>query len=87
MVAMTRLNGHMLLINADLIKLVEATPDTTLTLVTGEKLVVLERCEEVLEYTRAWRASLLRAAWPTADAALLSSAANRTAADHHEENL
>ncbi|GAA3768582.1 flagellar FlbD family protein [Terriglobus aquaticus] len=80
MVEMTRLNGHALLVNADLIKHVEAIPDTTLTLITGEKLVVLETCGEVLARTLAWRASLLRGAWPTADSALLAHTAFQAAA-------
>jgi flagellar protein FlbD len=80
MVEMTRLNGHPFLVNADLIKHVEAIPDTTLTLVTGEKMVVLESCGEVLARTLTWRASLLREAWPTADTALLAHRAVRSAA-------
>ncbi len=80
MVEMTRLNGHSFLVNADLIKHVEAIPDTTLTLVTGEKLVVLESCNEVLKRTLAWRAAMLREAWPDADAALLAHGAHRIAA-------
>ena len=84
MVEMTRLNGHAFLVNADLIKHVEATPDTTMTLVTGEKLVVLESCEQVLMRTLAWRASLLRAAWPSADAALLAHSAHHSSSAHDE---
>ncbi|WP_419807149.1 flagellar FlbD family protein [Terriglobus sp.] len=79
---MTRLNGHPFLVNADLIKHVEAIPDTTLTLVTGEKLVVLETCGAVLARTLAWRASLLREAWPTADLALLAHGAHANAVAH-----
>ena len=79
MVEMTRLNGHTFLINADLIKHVEAIPDTTLTLVTGEKLVVLETCGEVLTRTLAWRAFVLREAWPSADVALLAHSAHKNA--------
>lgn len=81
MVEMTRLNGHTFLVNADLIKHAEAIPDTTLTLVTGEKLVVLESCSEVLARTLAWRASMLRTAWPTADTALLACRAYPIAAE------
>ena len=80
MVEMTRLNGHPFLVNADLIKHVEAIPDTTLTLVTGDKLVVLESCQEVLIRTLVWRASLLNKAWPTAEAALLAHGAHAHAA-------
>ena len=83
MVELTRLNGHNLVVNADLIKHVEQIPDTTLTLVTGEKLVVLESCNEVLERTRVWRASLLREAWPTAETALLARDAHACAQVHN----
>ena len=69
MIELTRLNGHALLVNSDLIKHVEAIPDTTLTLVTGEKLVVLESCADVLARTLQYRASVLAQAWPSAGAA------------------
>ena len=41
MIELTRLNGSRLSINCDLIKHAESAPDTVLTLITGEKLVVL----------------------------------------------
>jgi flagellar protein FlbD len=69
MIELTRLNGHALLVNSDLIKHVEAIPDTTLTLVTGEKLVVLEGCAEVMMRTLQYRAGVLAKAWPSADQA------------------
>ena len=69
MIELTRLNGHALLVNSDLIKHAEAIPDTTLTLVTGEKLVVLESCAEVLARTLQYRSSVLAEAWPSADPA------------------
>jgi flagellar protein FlbD len=82
MIELTRLNGHPLLVNSDLIKLAEAIPDTTLTLITGDKLVVLESCSEVLQRTRVWRAGLLQAAWPTADSSLAAHGAATAAALH-----
>jgi flagellar protein FlbD len=66
MIALTRLNGHPLIVNCDLVKFAEASPDTTLTLVTGEKLIVRESCEQLLALIVAWRAKVLRAAWPDA---------------------
>jgi flagellar protein FlbD len=69
MIELTRLNGHVLLVNSDLIKHAEAIPDTTLTLVTGEKLVVLETCADVLARTLQYRAGVLARAWPSADQA------------------
>ena len=82
MIELTRLNGHPLLVNSDLIKLAESIPDTTLTLVTGDKLVVLESCDEVLQRTRTWRAGLLQQAWPTADSTLAAHAAADAAHKH-----
>jgi flagellar protein FlbD len=49
MIQLTRLNNHPLIVNSDLIKFVERAPDTVLTLVSGEKIVVLETSEQVLE--------------------------------------
>jgi flagellar protein FlbD len=70
MIELTRLNGGHFTINCDLIKYAEAAPDTMLTLVTGEKLVVLEPCAEVALRIRSYRASVLRGAWPDAAASL-----------------
>lgn len=47
MIALTRLNGQYLAVNPDLIKFLERAPDTVITLVSGEKLVVCESPEEV----------------------------------------
>ena len=49
MILLTRLNNQPLVVNSDMIKFIENTPDTVLTLVTGEKIVVLESVAEVLE--------------------------------------
>ena len=70
MIELTRLNGSHLSVNCDLIKYVDSAPDTVLTLVTGEKLVVLEQRLEVMRKAMEYRASVLRSAWPQADAAL-----------------
>lgn len=59
MIQLTRLNSKGLIVNADLIKYVEQAPDTLVTLVTGEKIVVLEKPAEVLARIVAFRRSLL----------------------------
>lgn len=59
MIALTRLNNHPLVVNADLIKLVEQAPDTVITLVTGEKLVVRESTEDVVRRVIEFRRQLL----------------------------
>jgi flagellar protein FlbD len=75
MIELTRLNGNRLCINCDLIKYAESAPDTVLTLVTGEKLVVREPRAEVLKRTLDYRATILRTAWPEAATALAASTA------------
>ena len=70
MIELTRLNGQKLYLNCDLLKYAETSPDTLLTLVTGDKIVVRESCSDVIALALAWRAGVLRAAWPDAAAAL-----------------
>jgi flagellar protein FlbD len=64
MIELTRLNGNPLVVNSDLIKSAEASPDTMLTLINGEKLIVRETCAEVTERVLAYRAKLLAAVAP-----------------------
>jgi len=59
MIELTRLNGTTMVVNSDLIKTAEASPDTMLTLINGEKLIVKEECAEVVERVLAYRAKLL----------------------------
>jgi flagellar protein FlbD len=59
MIELTRLNGTPIVLNCDLIKTAESSPDTMLTLINGEKLIVRESCEEVTERVLAYRAALL----------------------------
>ena len=61
MIEVTRLNGNAMLLNSDLIKIAEASPDTMLTLIHGEKLIVRESCAEILEKVLAYRSLLLAA--------------------------
>jgi uncharacterized protein YlzI (FlbEa/FlbD family) len=59
MIQLTRLNGIPIVLNSDLIKTAEASPDTMLTLINGEKIIVREPCDEVTERVLAYRARLL----------------------------
>jgi uncharacterized protein YlzI (FlbEa/FlbD family) len=60
MIRLTRLNNQPLTVNSDLIKFVEQSPDTLITLVTGEKIVVQESAEEVLARLISFRRSVLQ---------------------------
>lgn len=59
MIELTRLNKTPIVLNSDLIKTAEASPDTMLTLINGEKLIVRESTAEVVERVLAYRARLL----------------------------
>lgn len=57
MVTVTRFNREMVVLNAELIESVEATPDTVITLTSGKKLLVTEPVrlvvDRIIEYRRA----------------------------------
>ncbi len=59
MIGVTRINGEKFVLNAELIRTVEENPDTVITLINGDHLVVKERMEEivrlVIEYGRHLR--------------------------------
>jgi len=59
MIQLTRLNGQPLVINSDLVKFIENAPDTVITLANGEKIVVLETCDQVLDRIVAFRRRVL----------------------------
>jgi flagellar protein FlbD len=59
MIQLTRLNGQPLIINSDMIKLIENAPDTVISLVNGEKFVVREPGDQVLERIVQFRRRVL----------------------------
>jgi len=59
MIQLTRLNGIPIVLNSDLIKTAESSPDTMITLINGEKLIVKEACEEITDRVLEYRARLL----------------------------
>ena len=58
MIELSRLNGKKFIVNCELIKFIESTPDTVITLTTGEKLMVLEPVEQVIRETVHYRQML-----------------------------
>ena len=68
MIHLTRLNNKPLFVNSDLIKFVEQSPDTLVTLITGEKIVVLEKPDEVLARIVEFRRAVLDGLSPRWDA-------------------
>lgn len=72
MIRLTRLNNRPLVVNSDLIKFIENAPDTVITLVSGEKIVVLETAQEVIDRIVEYRRQLrvpFTAAIPSEDSA------------------
>ena len=58
MIGLTRLNNRPLVVNSDLIKFIENAPDTVITLVSGEKIIVLETAQEVINRIIGYRRQL-----------------------------
>ena len=58
MIRLTRLNHVPMMLNSDLIEHLEVTPDTVITLTTGQKFMVLESAEEVLQRVVEFRRAI-----------------------------
>jgi flagellar protein FlbD len=66
-IKLTRLNQHIVAINPDHISWVDVSPDTTLCLIAGEKIIVRETLDELIERVVEYRRAVLSAdpgAWP-----------------------
>lgn len=48
MIKLEKLNGSMVVVNAELIESVEATPDTVINLATGNRFLVKNSVDEVI---------------------------------------
>ena len=59
MIKATRINGEEFVVNAELIQYIEARPDTIITLVNKERVIVKESTDEivrrVIQYGRSLR--------------------------------
>ena len=49
MIVVTKLNDKELYINSDYIECIEATPDTTITMTTGRKIIVKESIDDIID--------------------------------------
>jgi flagellar protein FlbD len=55
MIKLTRLHSQIVVVNPDHIYEIEATPDTTLRLVNGERIIVRETIDELIDKVIAYR--------------------------------
>ncbi len=75
MIKLSRLDGEPFILNADLIRYVESRPDTFITLTSGERLVVSETMDDVLDRAVRYQQTkhlipspAIRSSRPSADA-------------------
>lgn len=55
MIKVTRINDAPLVINADLIEFVEASPETIICLTTGKKIMVKQTIDEIIDRVAAFK--------------------------------
>jgi flagellar protein FlbD len=75
MIQLTRLNNSSITINSDLIKFVEQSPDTVITLLNGEKILVRESVGQILDRVIEFRRRILSgvSSWHMVPATALSA--------------
>ncbi|MBC8277751.1 MAG: flagellar FlbD family protein [FCB group bacterium] len=60
MISLTKINGEEFFLNDDLIETVSNTHDTVITLTNGNKLIVTESGEDIIEKVIAFRSSVFQ---------------------------
>ena len=58
MIRVTRLDGSSMVVNDDQIAWIDTHPDTVISMMNGEKLLVRETPDELVERTRQFRRTL-----------------------------
>jgi flagellar protein FlbD len=89
-IRLTRLSSQQITVNSDLIKFIESNPDTVITLLSGDKILVQETETEVvarvIEFKRAVVSGLLRVTDPDAAVSAASAQPDRNMLPHPEGN-
>jgi flagellar protein FlbD len=60
MIRLTRINHVTLVLNSDLIEHVEVTPDTVIAMMSGQKFMVLESADEVIDRVIDFRRTIAK---------------------------
>ena len=58
MIDVTRMNDTVFTINAELIEMVEETPDTVITLTTGKKFIVKESRQTIKNRVKSYKSDI-----------------------------
>ncbi len=64
MIVLTRLNGATVAVNPDLITVIDVTPDTTLSLLNGDRLIVRQTLDELIAKVVEFRQTVGRTTNP-----------------------
>lgn len=60
MIIVTKINDSELVINPELIEIMQETPDTTITLTTGRKIIVKESVDDIIDKIKIYKKNLLK---------------------------
>ena len=58
MIKVTRFDGNEIVINAELVEMVESTPDTVISLTTKNKILVRESVDEIIQKVLAYKQTI-----------------------------
>lgn len=58
MIQLTKINGHQIVLNSDMIEYIEETPDTVITLTNNDKVIVRDRMEDIVGKVVRYRRTL-----------------------------
>ncbi|MDE6182720.1 MAG: flagellar FlbD family protein [Eubacteriales bacterium] len=60
MITVTKINDSEIVINPELIEIMQETPDTTITLTTGRKIIVKESVDDIIDKIKIYKKDLLK---------------------------
>ena len=58
MIVLAKLNDVEIVVNSDYIEIMQETPDTTITLTTGRKIIVKEAVDDIIDKIITYKKSL-----------------------------
>ena len=89
MIRLTRLNQVPLVVNSDLIEHIEVTPDTVIALTTGQKFMVRETSDQVIERIVEFRRNVMAGmpayGWPVRQSDSASAVETPSRSANHEK--
>lgn len=67
MITVTKINDAEIIVNSELIEMVEASPDTAITLTTGRRIIVKESVEEIVAKSVTYKHEIYKNLYKKAD--------------------